>query len=148
MKYFVEELGIDPNLRDMDGYSPVHHSAARGDNETILYLVDQGADVTLVSRRGQTTADMANSPEQRAQPHPATIALLRRNSIVADRAGLDCGLEALLVTALAVTPQMVDACRCGATHAATTHRTSTTARAPATAVRGNEHACGHEPCRP
>jgi hypothetical protein len=78
MKYFVEELGIDPNLRDMDGYSPVHHSAARGDNETILYLVSQGADVTLVSRRGQTTADMANSPEQRAQPHPATIALLEK----------------------------------------------------------------------
>ncbi len=76
MKYFVEELGIDPNLRDMDGYSPVHHSAARGDNATIEYLVSQGADVTLVSRRGQTTADMANSPEQRAQPHPATIALL------------------------------------------------------------------------
>ena len=78
MKYFVEELGIDPNLRDMDGYTPVHHSAARGDNETILYLVSQGADVTLVSRRGQTTADMANSPEQRAQPHPATIALLEK----------------------------------------------------------------------
>ena len=78
MKYFVEELGIDPNLRDMDGYSPVHHSAARGDNETILYLVSQGADVTLVSRRGQTTADMSNSPEQRAQPHPATIALLEK----------------------------------------------------------------------
>ena len=78
MKYFVEELGIDPNLRDMDGYTPVHHSAARGDNETILYLVSKGADVTLVSRRGQTTADMANSPEQRAQPHPATIALLEK----------------------------------------------------------------------
>lgn len=76
MRYFVEELGIDPNLRDMDGFSPVHHSAARGDNETIEYLVSQGADVMLVSRRGQTTADMANSPEQRAQPHPATIALL------------------------------------------------------------------------
>jgi ankyrin repeat protein len=78
MKYFVEELGVDPNLRDMDGYSPVHHSAARGDSETIIYLVEQGADVTLVSRRGQTTADMANSPEQRAQPHPATIALLEK----------------------------------------------------------------------
>lgn len=78
MKYFVEELGVDPNLRDADGYTAVHHSAARGDNETILYLVEHGADVTLVSRRGQTTADMANSPEQRAQPHPATIALLEK----------------------------------------------------------------------
>ena len=78
MKYFVEDLGMDPNLRDMDGYSPLHHSAARGDNETILYLVSKGADVMLLSRRGQTTADMANSPEQRAQPHPATIALLEK----------------------------------------------------------------------
>lgn len=78
MKYFVEELGVDPNLADMDGYTPVHHSAARGDNETILYLVSQGADVTRLARSGQTTADMANSPEQRAQPHPATIALLEK----------------------------------------------------------------------
>jgi len=78
MKYLVGELGFDPNMRDEDGYTPVHHAAARGDSETILYLVSQGADVTLISRRGQTTADMANSPEQRAQPHPATVALLEK----------------------------------------------------------------------
>lgn len=78
MEYFVEELGIDPNLRDLDGYAPLHHAAARGDNEVILYLVEHGADVTLVSRDGQTTADMANSPEQRAQPHPVTVALLEK----------------------------------------------------------------------
>ena len=78
VKYLVEELGVDPNLRDKDGYSALHHSAARGDNETILYLVSQGADVTLISRRGQTTADLANSPEQRAQPHAVTIALLQK----------------------------------------------------------------------
>lgn len=78
MKYLVGELGFDPNMRDEDGYTPVHHAAARGDSETIRYLVSQGADVTLLSRRGQTTADMANSPEQRAQPHPATVALLEK----------------------------------------------------------------------
>ena len=78
MKYFIEELGVDPNLRDQDGFTVLHHSAARGDSETVLYLVSQGADVTLISRRGQTTADMANSPEQRAQPHPATVALLEK----------------------------------------------------------------------
>ena len=69
---------MDPNIRDKDGYAPIHHAAARGDNETILYLVSQGADVTLISRRGQTTADLANSPEQRAQPHPRTVALLEK----------------------------------------------------------------------
>lgn len=78
MKYLIEELGVDPNLRDKDGLTALHHSAARGDNETILYLVSQGADVTLIGRRGQTTADQANSPEQRAQPFPVTVALLEK----------------------------------------------------------------------
>ena len=76
MRYLVEELGADVNERDHNGYSPVHHAAARGDNELIEYLVSQGADVTLVSRRGQTTVDMANGPVQRITPFPATIELL------------------------------------------------------------------------
>ena len=78
VKYLIEELGVDPNLRDKDGYSALHHSAARGDNATILYLVSKGADIGAISRRGQTTADLANSPEQRAQPLPATVALLEK----------------------------------------------------------------------
>jgi hypothetical protein len=32
--------------------------------------------VTVVSRRGHTTADMANGPVQRITPFPETIALL------------------------------------------------------------------------
>ena len=78
VRYLIEELGVDPNLRDKDGYNAIHHSAARGDSETILYLVSQGTDIHAISRRGQTTADLANSPEQRAQPHPATVALLEK----------------------------------------------------------------------
>ncbi len=78
VRYLIDELGVDPNLRDKDGYNAIHHAAARGDNATILYLVSRGADVHAVSRRGQTTADLANSPEQRAQPHPATVALLEK----------------------------------------------------------------------
>ncbi len=42
----------------------------------ISYLVSKGADVTLVNRIGQTTADMANGPVQRIQPFPDTIKLL------------------------------------------------------------------------
>ena len=78
VRYLIEELGVDPNLRDKDGYNAIHHAAARGDNETILYLVSQGTDIHAISRRGQTTADLANSPEQRAQPQPATVALLEK----------------------------------------------------------------------
>ncbi|MYB97892.1 MAG: hypothetical protein F4X60_04965, partial [Gemmatimonadetes bacterium] len=78
VRYLVDELGIDPNLRDKDGFTAIHHAAARGDNATILFLVSRGADVNVISRRGQTTADLANSPEQRAQPHPATVVLLEK----------------------------------------------------------------------
>ena len=78
VKYLVEELGADVNARDLNGYTPLHHAAARGDNELILYLVEKGADVTAVSRRGQTTADMANGPVQRIQPFPETVALLEK----------------------------------------------------------------------
>ena len=75
-KYFVEELGVDVNVRDADGFTALHHAAARGDNDVILYLVKHGANVMAVARSGQTTVDMANSPEQRTQPFPETIKLL------------------------------------------------------------------------
>jgi len=78
VKYLIEELGTDVNSRDHNGYNPVHHAAARGDNELIQYLVSKGADVTAVSRRGQTTADMANGPVQRIPPFLETVALLEQ----------------------------------------------------------------------
>lgn len=76
VKFLVEETGADVNQRDPQGYTPVHHAASRGDDATIRFLVEHGADVTLLSRSGQTTADMANGPIQRVQPYPSTIALL------------------------------------------------------------------------
>jgi ankyrin repeat protein len=78
VKFLVEELGASVNARDHNGYSPLHHAAARGDNELIRYLVAKGADVTAVSRFGQTTVDMANGPVQRIQPFPDTVALLEK----------------------------------------------------------------------
>ena len=78
VRFLVEEVGADVHSRDHNGYNAMHHAAARGDNELVLYLVEQGVDVTQVSRRGQTTVDMANGPVQRIQPFPETIALLER----------------------------------------------------------------------
>lgn len=76
VKYIVEVLGADVNARDYSGYTALHHAASRGDNEMIKYLVSKGADVTAVSRSGQTTADMANGPVQRINPYPETVQLL------------------------------------------------------------------------
>jgi len=76
LEYLVEEQGADVNSRDQNGYSPLHNAASRGDLEMIRYLVDHGADVMVLSRRGQTTVDMANGPQQRIQPFPEAMALL------------------------------------------------------------------------
>jgi uncharacterized protein len=76
VKYLVEELKQEVNQRDHNGYNPLHHAAARGDNELIQYLVGKGTDIKAVSRRGQTTADMANGPVQRIPPFLETVDLL------------------------------------------------------------------------
>ena len=76
VRYLVEELGADVNARDHNGYNALHHAASRGDVELIRYLAGRGTDVRAVSRRGQTTADMANGPYQRTQPFPDALALL------------------------------------------------------------------------
>ena len=90
VRYLIEELGADVNARDHEGYAPLHHAAARGDNELIRYLVSQGADVMVVSRRGQTTVDMANGPVQRIQPFPETIALLEGLGAVNNHRCVSC----------------------------------------------------------
>jgi ankyrin repeat protein len=76
VKYLVEEHGADVNERDHDASTPLHNAASRGDNELIHYLVEQGADVKAINRRGQSTADMANGPVQRTQPYTDTVELL------------------------------------------------------------------------
>ncbi|WP_439642213.1 ankyrin repeat domain-containing protein [Gemmatimonas sp.] len=76
VKYLIEEMKADPNARDHNGYNPLHHAAARGDNELIQYLMSKGTDVKVLSRRGQTTADMANGPVQRIPPFLETVDLL------------------------------------------------------------------------
>lgn len=57
--YLVEEHGADVNLPDSWGYTPLHYAAVRGGNDLIEYLVAQGADVTAISRLGQSAVDMA-----------------------------------------------------------------------------------------
>jgi ankyrin repeat protein len=76
VKYLVEELHVDVNVRDHEGNTAIHNAAARGDNDMIKYLVEHGADPKAVNREGKTTVDMANGPVQRISPFPDTIKLL------------------------------------------------------------------------
>jgi ankyrin repeat protein len=59
VKYLVEEHGADVSVPNSWGYTPLHYAAARGDNDLIEYLLSKGADLSVVSRLGQSTVDMA-----------------------------------------------------------------------------------------
>ena len=79
VRYLVEELGADVNLRDSWLYTPLHYAASRGDNELIEYLVSRGGDVTAITRLGQSTADMARGGRAgffTRVPYPETVELL------------------------------------------------------------------------
>ena len=79
VKYLVEEHGADVNLADSWAYRPLHYAASRGDNELIKYLASKGADVTTLTRLGQSTADMARGGRAgffTRVPYPDTVELL------------------------------------------------------------------------
>ena len=90
IRFLVEECGADVNLRDAKGYTALHHAASRGDTEAVQYLIDRGADVMLVSRKGETTVDMANSPYERIPPYPETIALLESYGAINNNNCISC----------------------------------------------------------
>ena len=90
IRFLVEECGADVNLRDANGYTPLHHAASRGDTEAVQYLIDRGADVMVVSRKGETTVDMANSPYERIPPYPDTIALLESYGAINNHNCVSC----------------------------------------------------------
>lgn len=80
VRYLIEELGADVNKVDSWGYTPIHYAASRGDNEMIEYLVSMGADVTVITRLGQSAADMARGGRAgffSRVAYPETVELLR-----------------------------------------------------------------------
>jgi ankyrin repeat protein len=90
VKYLIEELGADVNMRDHEGNTALHNAATRGDNDMVNFLVSKGADVKAVNRAGQTTVDMANGPVQRTQPFPETIAILEKLGAVNNHKCVSC----------------------------------------------------------
>ena len=73
VKYLIEDLKLDVNARDFNGYNALHDAAARGDTLLGAYLITKGADIHSISRKGQTVTDMANGPVQRVPPFSEAV---------------------------------------------------------------------------
>ncbi len=76
VEFLVEVAGAEVNPKDDSLLTPLHNAASIGETELCEYLLSKGADISAVSERGETVADMANGPRQRIQPFPETLALL------------------------------------------------------------------------
>ena len=79
VKYLVEDLKMDVNTADNQGYTPIMGAAWRGNNNLVQYLADHGAKLDARNKRGWSITDMANGPALRTSVpmiHPETIAFL------------------------------------------------------------------------
>ena len=74
--HFLAELGADVDAVDDRGYTALHGAAALGNNEMVGFLVARGADVTAITRAGDSAADMAFGPSRFFIPKPETARLL------------------------------------------------------------------------
>ena len=54
IKYFIES-GVDVNVKDVEGFTPLHYAAERNPQvEVLIYLVSQGAVVDAKNKSGRT----------------------------------------------------------------------------------------------
>ena len=52
-------MNFDPNLLADNGYTPLMYAAARGNAQMVELLIRNGADVTIMSKDGDTALELA-----------------------------------------------------------------------------------------
>ena len=53
------EVGVDPNVQQAQGFTPLHAAAQNADLEAVRALLDAGADPAILTEKGVTAAELA-----------------------------------------------------------------------------------------
>jgi ankyrin repeat protein len=53
------EVGVDPNVQQAQGFTPLHAAAQNADLEAVRALLDAGADPAMITEEGVTAAELA-----------------------------------------------------------------------------------------
>ncbi|CAL8084750.1 unnamed protein product [Calicophoron daubneyi] len=61
------QIGVDPDLRDKDDWTPAHVAVCWGQIEVVQILVAYGADLTKTTPEGQTTFELCDSDDLQIQ---------------------------------------------------------------------------------
>lgn len=94
-RFLVEELGADVNASALAGEVPLHEACVGNHQLLALYLLEQGADLSRRTSRGQSPADVCKEKQRdflealRAS-HAGSVE--RRDSAVAYRRALACSI--------------------------------------------------------
>lgn len=79
--------GVDVNVQDEQGWTPLCWAAGRGDAEAVRLLLEHGADVTLAGRDQRTPLKIARAAERRETAEILTAAEQESGTWVDPRAG-------------------------------------------------------------
>ena len=96
VRRYIETLGVDPNIKDDYGYTPLAAAVSYNHTPLIQYLLDKGADVNVVDGDGETPLFYCESKEiaELLVSQGANIHVLNHeNMSILDRAEEEAGSQ-------------------------------------------------------
>ncbi|ORX42663.1 ankyrin [Piromyces finnis] len=53
VKYLIEDIGLDINIQNKDGCTPLHYACEQGNENIVKYLIEKGADTSIKNNNGR-----------------------------------------------------------------------------------------------